>query len=390
MLTFSPFHTLSFGAQGLLSHLKNVQQEGWVNFTVRELAYLFRTTLRDVRYGLRELKRKGALEWAPCKGKTQRRVFLTEYKKEKPAPVKPKKKMPDYSLSNYRALEPYPTSFSQAELDGPQDWYPELDYDPFEAPSPESLQNQAEGSSMKERNRRRTTDLSDYESLTWVQFWDRLKEDPRRRGNEKLNKVLAFQDKYQPRDLHPEIIDAYASRRLHAPVSHLCARINVLPNGEVVVDPEILKSSEEEQVIASPEKEGERHARQARYRPAREVALFLDEPLEPPTEEGLSLFAKAREALGLGTRNSEPKQTGSPDANKSLLRTSEPNTERAGVSREDTGEQRGRKGGVGERPSISNQTGRSGIEATRVGLLLPKAFRDLPGIPGTGSGEPTD
>jgi hypothetical protein len=86
----------------------------------------------------------------------------------------------------------------------------------------------------KPASRRKTVSLADYKKLTWVEFWRRLRENIRKHGTLKLNKILAFQEFYQPKDLSPEIINGLSTRQILAPVSFFASQITLHPDGAVI------------------------------------------------------------------------------------------------------------------------------------------------------------
>lgn len=88
--------------------------------------------------------------------------------------------------------------------------------------------------------KQRTVGLSHYKDMTWVKFWGALRENISARGREKFEKILAFQQEYEPRDLSPQIIRDLSERSIKAPVSFFASRIHNLPGGGIRVEADLL------------------------------------------------------------------------------------------------------------------------------------------------------
>lgn len=101
---------------------------------------------------------------------------------------------------------------------------------------------------VKKTGSSRSYDLSTYQSMTWESFWSRLQQrsfllglnkSPNQADKLKYKKMYLFCLKHQPKDLSPEIVDAFSAKRIPHPISFLCSRLT-LSGDDVVAQSEIL------------------------------------------------------------------------------------------------------------------------------------------------------
>jgi len=262
---------------------------------------------------------------------------------------------------------------------------------------------------------RKTVSMASYRTMTWVEFWRTLREDPGRQGNVKLQKILAFQETYQPRDLNPDLVEAMASRKIKAPVSFLCSRFNVFEGNQVVVaegiltetvkqpqpqlplsEPKQAESEEAEPAIKEPEPVATTQAKpKTRPQPKKNDTPDNSEPLASTesAEQLFSMVAKATEETHEPILNvHKTRRSARSLASEQPIPEFRPREHRTDHTTDLASTVGVRGGSLGTRNdhAVQRVTGLRGTDSTSARLVLQQTLNNLPMYVGVGPGTDAD